>query len=268
MNLPAPLYLTVFTGPPICQWARTKMAAKARQERLGRRLPPIAIAKPVAIAAPPPVQRQPEIAQPSPPEPVPPAQSVVAPAAVDIDAAEPKPSSQQPEGKEPIHLYPAIETVVRMTARYYQIGTSDIKSSRRFDRVVRPRQIAMYLCRKLTTGSFPHIGRHVGDRDHSTVVHAVKTIERLMCDQWVKDMAAIMEMVASEEHRQLLVERDALRAELKRLSALREAARNLAGLTAEQRRSHDIWNARAGVVWRALGRTDPAEGADNVIAVE
>ena len=52
-------------------------------------------------------------------------------------------------------------------------------SQRRSRPLARPRQIAMYLAKKLTTRSLPEIGRKFSNRDHTTVIHAVKTIEKL-----------------------------------------------------------------------------------------
>ena len=52
-------------------------------------------------------------------------------------------------------------------------------SARRARAVARPRQIAMYLAKRLTPRSLPEIGRRFGGRDHTTVIHAVKQIERL-----------------------------------------------------------------------------------------
>ena len=53
-------------------------------------------------------------------------------------------------------------------------------SSRRSINIARPRQIAMYLCKALTSFSYPEIGKAFGGKDHSTVIHAVKKIEKLI----------------------------------------------------------------------------------------
>ena len=53
------------------------------------------------------------------------------------------------------------------------------RSARRARAIARPRQIAMYLAKRLTTRSLPEIGRKFGGRDHSTVIHAVKRVEEL-----------------------------------------------------------------------------------------
>jgi chromosomal replication initiator protein len=62
---------------------------------------------------------------------------------------------------------------------HYQIGLSDLQSTRRERRIARPRQLAMYLSKMLTPKSLPDIGKAFG-RDHTTVMHAVKTIEDLI----------------------------------------------------------------------------------------
>mgnify|MGYP002521022100 FL=1 len=78
----------------------------------------------------------------------------------------------------------SIEDVQRKVAERYNIRVSEMTSKRRERSVARPRQIAMYLAKNLTTKSLPDIGRAF-DRDHTTVIHAVKTIEE-MC---LKDAA-------------------------------------------------------------------------------
>ena len=61
---------------------------------------------------------------------------------------------------------------------YFNINMGDLKAKRRTQNIALPRQVAMYLCRKHTETSFPGIGDKFGGRDHSTVIHASKTIER------------------------------------------------------------------------------------------
>ena len=63
---------------------------------------------------------------------------------------------------------------------HYQIGLTDLKSTRRERKIARPRQLAMYLAKVLTPLSLPDIGKAFG-RDHTTVMHAVKTMEDLIC---------------------------------------------------------------------------------------
>ena len=73
-----------------------------------------------------------------------------------------------------------IEDIQKMVVNYYNLSMSDFLSSRRSRHVARPRQIAMYLSKKLTTKSLPDIGRKFTGRDHTTVIHAIKKIEELM----------------------------------------------------------------------------------------
>jgi len=72
-----------------------------------------------------------------------------------------------------------IDDIQRKVADYYNIRLSDLLSARRSRTIARPRQVAMYLSKLLTTRSLPEIGRKFGGRDHTTVIHAVKKIETL-----------------------------------------------------------------------------------------
>ncbi len=72
-----------------------------------------------------------------------------------------------------------IDEIQRKVAEYYAIKLSDLLSARRAREVARPRQVAMYLAKKLTPRSLPEIGRRFGGRDHTTVMHAVKRIDEL-----------------------------------------------------------------------------------------
>lgn len=62
---------------------------------------------------------------------------------------------------------------------HFGVTLRDILSARRARAIARPRQVAMFLARRLTTRSLPEIARQFGDRDHTTVMHACSTIERL-----------------------------------------------------------------------------------------
>ena len=66
-----------------------------------------------------------------------------------------------------------------VVAAFYRIPLAEIDAKGRPSHVIVPRQAAMYLCKTLTWGSFPEIGRRFGGRDHTTVVHAVRKIEKL-----------------------------------------------------------------------------------------
>lgn len=75
-----------------------------------------------------------------------------------------------------------IDEIQRKVAEHFSIKVTEMSSSRRARAVARPRQIAMYLAKKLTTRSFPEIGRKFGNRDHTTVLHGVRRIEELIQD--------------------------------------------------------------------------------------
>jgi chromosomal replication initiator protein len=74
----------------------------------------------------------------------------------------------------------SLEDVMGTVARHYGIKVVDIKSSRKTRDVTHPRQVAMYLARKLTRASFPEIGKAFGNKDHSTVVKGVKKLDRVL----------------------------------------------------------------------------------------
>jgi chromosomal replication initiator protein len=70
-----------------------------------------------------------------------------------------------------------IEDILKAVSRHYGISRGDILSQRRHRSVVWPRQIGMYLAKQLTSRSLPEIGRRFGNRDHTTVLHAIRKIE-------------------------------------------------------------------------------------------
>jgi len=72
-----------------------------------------------------------------------------------------------------------IENIQKIVCEYFKINTSEMLSQRRSRYLVRPRQIAMYLSKNLTSKSLPDIGREFSGRDHTTVIHSVKTINKL-----------------------------------------------------------------------------------------
>ena len=73
-----------------------------------------------------------------------------------------------------------MEEIQKRVAEHFQIRMSDMSSARRSRTVARPRQIAMYLSKQLTSRSLPEIGRAFGGRDHTTVIHAVRKVEELI----------------------------------------------------------------------------------------
>jgi chromosomal replication initiator protein len=72
-----------------------------------------------------------------------------------------------------------IDEIQRRVAEHYTLKLNDLLSARRAREVARPRQVAMYLAKMLTPRSLPEIGRRFGGRDHTTVMHAVRQIEKL-----------------------------------------------------------------------------------------
>ena len=88
-----------------------------------------------------------------------------------------------------------VDTIQRTVASYYRIKPEDMSSGLRARRVARPRQVAMYLCKRLTSRSLPEIGRLFGGRDHTTVMHALKKISALCAESedWAEDIRRISE---------------------------------------------------------------------------
>lgn len=80
------------------------------------------------------------------------------------------------QGIEPRRI--KIEDILRIVSRHYAVSKQDILSDRRHRSVVRPRQVGMYLAKHLTSRSLPEIGRRFGNRDHTTVLHAIRKIDR------------------------------------------------------------------------------------------
>tara|TARA_B110000259_G_C13986583_1_gene390699 strand:- start:826 stop:1629 length:804 start_codon:yes stop_codon:yes gene_type:complete len=72
-----------------------------------------------------------------------------------------------------------VDKIQNVVSNHFNISLSEMLSQRRSRPLARPRQIAMYLAKKMTTRSLPEIGRRFANRDHTTVIHAVKTITRL-----------------------------------------------------------------------------------------
>jgi len=75
-----------------------------------------------------------------------------------------------------------IDTIQKAVAAYYQLKLADLKGTRRHKGVARPRMLAMYLSRTLTSASYPEIGQRFGGKDHSTVISACRRIETLSQD--------------------------------------------------------------------------------------
>ncbi len=82
------------------------------------------------------------------------------------------------EGKDPGRVW--VKHVIRLVCKHYNISRTAMLSSQRSQSIVRPRQVAFYLCKELTGRSLPEIGRKFGDKDHTTVLHGVRKVGELM----------------------------------------------------------------------------------------
>ena len=71
-----------------------------------------------------------------------------------------------------------LQLIQRRVAEYFQIELNELRGAKRQRSILYPRQVAMYLCRRLTEASLPEIGQAFGGRDHTTVMHAVEKIAR------------------------------------------------------------------------------------------
>lgn len=75
-----------------------------------------------------------------------------------------------------------VEMIQKHVAEHFKIKVSELKSDKRLKTFVVPRQIAIYICRELTKSSYPEIGEKFGGKDHSTIIHSVKKIEKQMAN--------------------------------------------------------------------------------------
>ena len=92
-----------------------------------------------------------------------------------------------------------IDEIQNKVSNYYNINVDDLTSSRRLRSFARPRQVAMYLAKKLTSRSLPEIGRKFGGRDHTTVIHAVKKIDQLKSEneKFDEDVSVLTQIITS-----------------------------------------------------------------------
>jgi chromosomal replication initiator protein len=90
-----------------------------------------------------------------------------------------------------------IDDILKVVGRHFNVGRTDLLSPRRARSVVVPRQIGMYLAKKMTARSLPEIGRRFGGRDHSTVLHAVRKIEDQIKtdDKLAREVALLIRLV-------------------------------------------------------------------------
>jgi len=93
----------------------------------------------------------------------------------------------------------SIDEIQKRVAAHYDVRVAEMFSARRARNVARPRQVAMYLAKTLTSLSYPEIGRQFGGRDHTTVMHAVRTIEGLVgSDKRIaEDVQLLRSLIAS-----------------------------------------------------------------------
>jgi chromosomal replication initiator protein len=74
--------------------------------------------------------------------------------------------------------------IAMAACKYFKIEPIEMYSKRKTGNVVYARQIAFYICKNKTTHSYPEIGRRFGGRDHTTILHGVKKIGRLVKEDW------------------------------------------------------------------------------------
>lgn len=72
-----------------------------------------------------------------------------------------------------------IDAVVRAVAERYNLQPAQLKQKTNAHEIARPRQVAMYICKDLTSASLPEIGRHFGGKHHTTVLHSIRKVEEL-----------------------------------------------------------------------------------------
>jgi chromosomal replication initiator protein len=92
-------------------------------------------------------------------------------------------------------LVPNIQKIQKIVANFYEIKISDLLSRNRSKSIVRPRQIAIYLSKSMTTLSLPKIGQEFGNKNHATVIHCVKLVQKLL----ESDPQILQEVKALEE---------------------------------------------------------------------
>ncbi|MBT5434812.1 MAG: chromosomal replication initiator protein DnaA, partial [Rhodospirillaceae bacterium] len=92
-----------------------------------------------------------------------------------------------------------IEEIQKKVAEHFNIRMADMVSARKQRAIARPRQIAMYLAKRLTSRSLPEIGRKFGGRDHTTVMHGVRKVEELMAGDpaFAEDVELLERMLES-----------------------------------------------------------------------
>ena len=100
------------------------------------------------------------------------------------------------EGPPPQPKKITIEMIQKIVASHYGVEITDLLSKKRNKQIVIPRQVAMYLCRKLTDASYPQIGDQFGGKDHTTVIHAHDKMENVLKDD--QELASIIEVLSQK----------------------------------------------------------------------
>ena len=92
-----------------------------------------------------------------------------------------------------------VDEIQKQVSSHFHIRVADMFSARRSRQIARPRQIAMYLAKNLTSLSYPEIGRRFGNRDHTTIMHAVRKVEELMVsDTELADDVSLLKSVLAD----------------------------------------------------------------------
>ncbi len=93
-----------------------------------------------------------------------------------------------------------IDDILKIVGRHFSVARTDLLSPRRARSIVVPRQVGMYLAKKMTSRSLPEIGRRFGGRDHSTVLHAVRKIDDQIKtdDRLAKEVALLIRLVEQQ----------------------------------------------------------------------
>ncbi len=71
-----------------------------------------------------------------------------------------------------------VESIQKLVSNHYNLKVTELKSKNNSQQIAFPRQVAMYLCKRMTESSLPEIGRRFGGKHHSTVIHAIQKIEK------------------------------------------------------------------------------------------
>ena len=142
-------------------------------------------------------------------ETTPPPRMKAPPPRIEPEPAPPPAASDPPppeESEPPPHVGVLIEDIIRAVCSEFQLTKTELLAERRSHDVVRPRHVAFALCKHLTTRSLVEIGRRLGDRDHTTVLHGIRKMASILdatkdgmphdatAAQWVRVMRFYMDV--------------------------------------------------------------------------